>query len=198
MSKIEQNREKKRRAILQAAQEVFLSEGYVIASMDKIAAGAQVTKQTVYRYYPSKGELFKATLQYMGENSELDFIFHLQASDVREAMYRFARGFIEFHLADEHLATYRLLVSESAKAPEMVASFMEVGPDDTSARLAEFFIERLGIAEPETAIRLWSGMLLSQRAGALLGMEKPDQAAMESLAESSTDFLLAGLGKSAI
>ncbi len=34
MSKIEQNREKKRRAILEAAKENFLSEGYVLANMD--------------------------------------------------------------------------------------------------------------------------------------------------------------------
>ncbi|WP_315983576.1 helix-turn-helix domain-containing protein [Aliamphritea spongicola] len=52
---------------MQAAQEVFLSEGFVQAGMDKIAAQAQVTKQTVYRYFPSKTELFKATLQYMGK-----------------------------------------------------------------------------------------------------------------------------------
>ena len=52
MSKIEQNREKKKQAILVAAKEVFLLEGYTSASMDVIAAKASITKQTLYRYFP--------------------------------------------------------------------------------------------------------------------------------------------------
>ena len=89
MGKMEQNREKKRRAILQAAEEIFLSEGYVDANMDHISALAQVTKQTVYRYYPSKIELFKATLQQMGQSDEMDFLSPLQLSDIKEALYQF-------------------------------------------------------------------------------------------------------------
>ncbi len=78
MSKIEQNREKKRRAILEAAKENFLSEGYVLANMDKISAHAGMTKQTVYRYFPSKAALFEATLRQIGENMDGGFVTHLK------------------------------------------------------------------------------------------------------------------------
>ena len=141
MGKIEQNKEIKRQAILEAAQGVFLSEGYVLASMDKIASEAQLTKQTVYRYFSSKTDLFQATLQQMGKNDGERFAVHLETADTREALLGFAKGYIRFHLSDEHIATFRLLVAESAKAPELTSSFLSVGPDDTDVALSSFFLK---------------------------------------------------------
>ncbi len=193
MSKIEQNKEKKRRAILQAAQQVFLAEGFVQAGMDKIASLAQVTKQTVYRYYPSKEALFRATLVEMGGNTGRDFIRHLQDEDTEQALHKFALGFVRFHMTDEHLATFRLLVAEAGKAPGMAASFREVGPDDTTAKLQVFFSERLGLKDAEIVIRLWTGMLLSVRGGVLMGMVSPDDAQLEEHARDATAFMLAAI-----
>ena len=42
---------RKRRAILEAATEVFLQHGYLGASMDAVAARAAVSKQTVYKQF---------------------------------------------------------------------------------------------------------------------------------------------------
>src|SRR5205823_11864694 len=49
---------RKHRAILQAATTVFLSNGYLGTSMDKIAALAHVSKQTVYKHFADKERLF--------------------------------------------------------------------------------------------------------------------------------------------
>ena len=49
---------RKRRAIVEAATEVFLDNGYRGASMDAIAARAQVSKQTVYKHVADKERLF--------------------------------------------------------------------------------------------------------------------------------------------
>ncbi|PSW21385.1 TetR/AcrR family transcriptional regulator [Photobacterium sanctipauli] len=193
MSKIEQNREKKRKAILASAQDVFLSDGYVLANMDKIAAHAQMTKQTVYRYYPSKIDLFQATLRHIGEQPDEGFLEHLNNSDPKQALTDFARDFITFHLSDEHLATYRLLVAESAKAPEILESFQSVGPNETHDRLFRFFSERLNIQEPESPIRLWTGMLLALRGEVLMGMAKPSQIQINAHVDAATQTLLAAL-----
>ncbi len=193
MGKMEQNREKKRRAILQAAEEIFLSEGYVDANMDHISALAQVTKQTVYRYYPSKIELFKATLQQMGQSDEMDFLSPLQLSDTKEALYQFAYGFIQAHLSQKHLSTYRLLIADSAKAPEIVKSFFDIGPNDTDRQLKAFFSERLGVEKPDSLVQLWTGMLLSHRSGILVGMPRPDDKELEQYAQDATDFLLSAV-----
>jgi len=193
MSKIEQNKERKRQAILQAAQDVFLSEGYELSSMDRIASQAQVTKQTIYRYFSSKVDLFKATLEQMGESSELGFLASLQEPDTKEALYKFARGFIRAHLSDEHLAIFRLLVAESAKSPEITSSFFAVGPDETDAELAEFFAERLGIKNVETTVQLWTAMLLAHRAAVLIGMQRLSDQQIEEHARDATNFLLAAI-----
>ncbi|MGD1448285.1 TetR/AcrR family transcriptional regulator [Vibrio harveyi] len=193
MSKIEQNREKKRRAILEAAKENFLSEGYVLANMDKISAQAGMTKQTVYRYFPSKAALFEATLRQIGENMDGGFVTHLQKDDLRGALNSFGEYFVSFHLSDEHLATFRLLIAESAKAPEITTIFREVGPDDTDAKLTQFFRDRFDIKEPGTQIRLWTGMLLSIRSSVLMGMEKPTQAEIKEHVQEVTEFLLAAI-----
>ncbi|WP_421864480.1 TetR/AcrR family transcriptional regulator [Motiliproteus sp.] len=194
MSKVEQNKQRKREAILTAAQQVFLSEGYVLAGMDRIAAQAQVTKQTVYRYFPSKIELFKATLLKIGQENGFDFADQLQQSDSRQALYDFAKGFIKAHLSEQHLATFRLLVAESAKAPELTRSFCDIGPDHTAAKLSEFFRQRLELKDPEASVQLWTAMLLAQRAGVLIGMDKPSEEQIEQHAKRATDMLLASIG----
>lgn len=45
-------------SILRAAQHVFFTKGYVRATMDEIALVAEVTKPTVYAYFPTKDDLF--------------------------------------------------------------------------------------------------------------------------------------------
>lgn len=196
MSKIEENREKKRRAILNAAQSNFLSEGYIRASMDSIAGEAKVTKQTVYRYFPSKIELFQATLNQLADSSDESFASQLEKPDNAEALVGFAIAFIHVHLSNEHLMTYRLLIAESGAAPEITSAFFAAGPNDTGLKLSRFFSERLGLDEPETPIRLWTAMLLALRGGVLLGMKSPTDQEIEDHAKAATDFLLGGLSGS--
>ncbi|MBC7006057.1 TetR/AcrR family transcriptional regulator [Photobacterium sp. BZF1] len=193
MGKIEQNKEKKRREILASAKSVFLTEGYVLASMDKIATNAKMTKQTVYRYYPSKIDLFQSTLKDMGNSLDESFLTHLEKADTKLALLNFAIDFITFHLSDEHIATFRLLVAESTKAPEIVGIFHQVGPDQTDQQLAAFFKQRLGMEEPEATVKLWTGMLLSLRTGVLMGMEKPNAQAIEKHAKDATEFLFSAI-----
>jgi TetR/AcrR family transcriptional regulator len=54
------NREKNQRiqSILEAAQKVFSSKGYLKATMDEIALEAEVTKPTIYLYFQTKDDLF--------------------------------------------------------------------------------------------------------------------------------------------
>jgi TetR/AcrR family transcriptional regulator, mexJK operon transcriptional repressor len=49
---------RKHQAILEAAEQVFLRDGYLGANMDELAALSQVSKQTVYKHFGSKEALF--------------------------------------------------------------------------------------------------------------------------------------------
>jgi len=193
MSKIAQNREKKKRAILAAAKSVFLSEGYTSANMDSIAVQAKLTKQTLYRYFPSKIELFQATLQQIGESYNDRYSQHLALESTRDALIAFAREFMQFHLSQKHIATQRLLIAESTQAPEIVERFMSIGPDDTNSALKTFFTERFNLQQPNTKIELWLGMLLAPRSEVLLGMPVLTEQQIEQHAIDATDLLLFGI-----
>ena len=52
----------KRAAILEAAKQLFLEQGYQGVSMDQIAATAGVSKLTVYSHFGDKETLFAATI----------------------------------------------------------------------------------------------------------------------------------------
>src|SRR5437762_7792514 len=55
----------KRDTIHAAAQALFLRHGFAGTSMDAIAVAANVSKQTLYRYYQNKEALFIATLRQL-------------------------------------------------------------------------------------------------------------------------------------
>ena len=52
----------RRRQLLTAAQEVFVSQGYHAAAMDEIAERAGVSKPVLYQHFPGKLELYLALL----------------------------------------------------------------------------------------------------------------------------------------
>lgn len=55
-------RKARRRQLLGAAQEVFVSQGYHAAAMDEIAERAGISKPVLYQHFPSKLELYLALL----------------------------------------------------------------------------------------------------------------------------------------
>ena len=55
-------RHARRRQLLGAAQEVFVSQGYHAAAMDEIAERAGISKPVLYQHFPSKLELYLALL----------------------------------------------------------------------------------------------------------------------------------------
>lgn len=65
-----------RAKVVQAAVRVFAEKGYYEASMDEIAAEAQVAKGTLYYHFDSKAELFKAVvrdgLQWLKDRIDAD------------------------------------------------------------------------------------------------------------------------------
>lgn len=196
MSKLEQNKAFKRSLIIRAAEEVFLSEGYQMANMDKVAQKAQMTKQTLYRYFPSKLQLFEALLQHLGQQEGTDFVDCLEEPDSHIALARFAKGFVRFHLTDTHLSVYRLLVAESQHSPEAVKTFFAVGSNQVELKLKAFFSERYPhLVEVDQTITLWTGMLLSLRSGALVGMEKPTQEECDRHAEAATRWMLSAIAQ---
>ena len=162
-----QRYEKNQRKILDAARSLFLSEGYQNISMDKVASEAEVTKQTVYRYFPSKAELFKAVLKHISPEGR-DYNFG--RGNVREELEAFARDFLTVHLTKERLGLFRLVISESAQVSELGRTFFETAPSARKKSLSKYISEKLNTVDPDKDADIFTAMLLYVRNKILMGV----------------------------
>lgn len=98
LSRAEMRREALRLRILRAAEELFLREGLSLVTMDAIAAKAETTKATVYKYYQSKDALITASVDYAISRCELSW--SEVASTSRSAPLEVVINFVDV-VADE-------------------------------------------------------------------------------------------------
>lgn len=88
--------DERKRLILEGAEEVFGDLGFAGADTTKIARAAGVSAPALYRYFPSKKELFLATLKQAGPR--LAGIFSEtaeQAADPLDAIWQFGLGYYD-------------------------------------------------------------------------------------------------------
>lgn len=111
--------DRKRSAILAAAAEQFRVHGYETASMDGIAALAEVSKRTVYNHFASKEELFAETVMQMFESSAGALELGYQASrGLREQLVELMTLKMRTLADPEFIALARVAIGEAIHAPE--------------------------------------------------------------------------------
>jgi TetR/AcrR family transcriptional repressor of mexJK operon len=128
-----------RRRIMEAALEVFLRDGYVGAKTDEIASAAGSSKQTMYKHFGRKEELFEQiVLDRLGGIDEIfrDAMRELAATDDVEASLRaVARKFVHALMRPSHLRVRRLVIAEAGRFPKLGQAYFEAGPDRVHAAL---------------------------------------------------------------
>ncbi len=134
---------RKRRAILEAATTVFLSNGYLGTSMDEIAALAHVSKQTVYKHFADKERLFSeivtATVDEIADPNT-DAVLDLKdTGDLERDLRDFARRQLRAVMEPRLLQLRRLLIGEAERFPQLGRLFYERGPGRTIDALAAMF-----------------------------------------------------------
>lgn len=117
----------KREAILDAAQVLFLNEGYAATSMDAVAASAGVSKATIYAHFDGKEQLFAAI---MHRRCEAYFVFAPPGEDfdAKQTFTTYAERLLRLLTTPEALALYRVVVAESHRTPELAQAFYDNGP----------------------------------------------------------------------
>lgn len=148
VERVEGRTARKRRAILEAATELFLDHGYGRTSMDLVASMAAVSKQTVYQQFGSKEDLFRnvviATVDRASDPVHSE-VTQLQASDdLARDLTELAHRQLDLALQPQVIQLRRLVIAESSHFPELGRAFHERGPQrtihaltTTFARLAE-------------------------------------------------------------
>src|SRR5262245_25757649 len=130
----------KRRAILDAATEVFLQKGYLATNMDEIAALAAVSKQTVYKNFPSKETLFVEIVSRV-TNQGSDRVHNempdlAEGEDVADYLQRYADRQLAIVLTPRLMQLRRLVIGEVGRFPELAKALFDGGPKRAIAAFA--------------------------------------------------------------
>lgn len=189
----------KRRAIVDAAREVFLARGFE-AGIDLIAQRADVSKVTIYNHFGSKRELFLAVIHDALKEALEQPKVALQKSlaesnDMGEILVQTARGWVAAMAQPQVLALRALVASEAQRFPELGTAWKANGPDPTSAILVEEFRKRIDVGELDipdidlALVQLYALVLYPHFAHIAYG-ERIDEKRAHELVDRGVDMFL--------
>ncbi len=198
---------RKRRAIMDAATALFLRDGYRTTSMDQIAADAAVSKQTVYKHFVDKDQLFREIVLGVTGNSEA-IITELTASlrgsdvnsaaDLRTVLTDLARRYIDSVLRPHVLALRRLIIAEAERFPDLARIYFEQAPAraisviaDALRRHQERGLLRMEDADLAAAHLAYLVLAIPQDKAQFCPGERPSPAERDRLAAEAVRVFLA-------
>ncbi len=132
----------KREEVLDIASETFLSKGFDGTSINVMAREAGISKESIYRYFGSKEDLFLAVVERELEvykNSMLDTISHFQGKTLKEALFSVAEATLQVASHDRTLALRRLIFQMSANGSKVGTHYFQSGPDIAYKNLLRLF-----------------------------------------------------------
>ena len=114
---------KRKQEILDAALTEFASNGYSSTTMESIAASAKISKAGIYAHYRSKEEIFQALMMTVLTPAK-----PVDSSWMPETDNPSVEDIVDAFLAQQYdkledpavLTTFRLLISESVRVPELI------------------------------------------------------------------------------
>jgi TetR/AcrR family transcriptional repressor of mexJK operon len=141
-SKRAMQREERRAAILAIARRHFHDHGYGGTSMSSIATELGGSKGTLWAYFPSKEDLFAATLEEL--IAEYAPFFHLDPDEpIADALTRYAVHFLSITLTPNVIALNRIVIAETPRFPEVGRIFYAQGPRRRHQALAAYLSEKM-------------------------------------------------------
>lgn len=163
--------------ILRAARGEFLLHGYGVTSMEDIALAAGVSKPTLYVYFGNKRDLFAAIIDHERERyAGLVLAGGSDRESIQLRLMRFGRALVDFLLAPETVASYRMVVAEAGRLPELGETFYKNGPVRFLDRLEAFIVRcidsgALRAEDPRRAAEQFLGLVRGDlQLRALLGL----------------------------
>lgn len=143
----EREKQERRAAIIEAAVTVFSERGYQEATMEEIAAKAELSKGTLYLYFKSKSELMFAIWGLLVDrmNSFIE-LKRGERKTGRERLLIFRDAFLDFYQRDPKLMALMLAASSQMKEllekhPEEVDRMMQEKEGPLFAAFQEAFAD---------------------------------------------------------
>lgn len=185
--------------LLDAALELFVQKGYAATHSEEVARRAGVSKGTLYLYYPSKEELFKAVVRsslsnLIAEGAELA---ERHQGSTRELLMAIARIWWERIGSRPAAGLHRVLLAELQHVPELQRFYADevVAPADALFKRAlQRGIDRgefRAMPIEEACYALIAPLLFRALDGGTLWAPPPRP--VEELLELQFDILLRGI-----
>ncbi|RBP61712.1 TetR family transcriptional regulator [Brevibacterium sanguinis] len=127
-----------RAAILRAAASLFLGSGYDRTSLAQVAADAGVSKATLFKQFPTKAELFEATVLAEGE-AAIGEIPVPPPGDLHAGLVALGRSYVELLTRPRVEALMRTLIAESGRFPELRERTFDFGTLSVVAAVRRHF-----------------------------------------------------------
>jgi TetR/AcrR family transcriptional repressor of mexJK operon len=120
----------KRQAIMLAAAELFMVDGYAAVSMDAVARAAGVSKATLYAHFNGKEALFEAIVSAGCEamRHRADSFLGGHDRPLREALVDLGLHWLRFMLRRQVRALHRVMIAEAIRFPALARAFYAAGP----------------------------------------------------------------------
>lgn len=132
--------QRKRAAILEAAETVFLRDGFVGASVDEVVAVSGVSKQTIYNHFGSKERLFVAVVSAMtttaGDAVHPDEHELPGPDELAGYLEKYLLRQATVVLRPRILRLRRLVIGEVERFPDLARTLWEDGPARAIGALA--------------------------------------------------------------
>jgi TetR/AcrR family transcriptional repressor of mexJK operon len=188
---------KKELEILSVASDYFLSHGYQGTSINAMARDSGISKESIYRYFPSKKMLFEAVItkelaEYQQRLHSVDLEF--DSISLEEALRKTAESILSAVTADRTLALRRLIFQETRQSPDIGQYYYESGPEEAYRNLEIIFDmhERKSTLPSEKLANYFVAMvlhklMLKRQCGVDAPLDK--DAISEHAANATRDFL---------
>jgi len=197
---------RKRRAILDAAAEMFLQHGYLGTNMDEVAARAAVSKQTVYKQFVSKEALFVAIVGGMtgaaGDLVQSEIADLGERDNPEQQLLAYAKRQLVVVLTPRLMQLRRLVIGEASRFPALGRALHAGGPGRAVAGLASALARwtergQLAIDDPVAAASHFNWLIMGEpvnRAMLLGDTAIPGPAALRRHAADGVRVFLAAYG----
>lgn len=157
----------RRRAILDAATELFLEKGYERTTLTDVLERSGGSRTTLYDMFGGKEGLFLAIAEEGCEKFR-DAVNAIETHETgtEQALLGLGHSFVETLTQPHAVAMTRILYGEGRAFPNMVDAFFRIGPRLVHERLGEFFAReraagRIRTDDPDAAARCFFGAVLS-------------------------------------
>ena len=193
----------KDRAILDAATELFLDNGYQNVTIGNIMERAGCSRETIYRYYKGKEDIFAriTALQMESYLETMKSVTTGESTDLREGLLNWSVSLLSSVTAENYIRFRRLVISEVNNRPSHGKLYFDQTYSKGTQAVTEFFRAfqqqgKLANIDPQRLSRYFVGMLLYDvmHMRVLNVRRQLSKAQIKKLAAQTVDDFLLGYG----